>query len=117
VSQLSSSQLGPLPKQLKVTIGDNVVKLLKQKYRNFKSLLARILWPDVVTIGAYISFIAVLCVALVFFTTKATKEYDLLHLHGRQQFAEMRLLDERNSNDYDDHGKPENMLLVRDECH
>jgi len=117
VSQPSSPQLGTLPKQLNVTISDqlNVVKLSKQKYSNFKSSLARILWPSVVTIGAYVSFIAVLCVALVFF--KATKDYDLLHLHGHQHLAEMRPLDEQNPNDYDDDGKPENMLLVRDECH
>jgi len=117
VSQSSSSQLGPLPKQLNVTIGNilNVVKLSKQKYSNFKSLLARILWPGVVTIGAYVSFIAVLRVALLFF--KVTKEYDLLHLHSRQQLAEMQPLDERNPNYYDDNGKPENMLLARVECH
>ncbi|CAI6377374.1 unnamed protein product [Macrosiphum euphorbiae] len=117
VSQSSSSQLGTLPKQLNVTIGGNlnVIKLSKQKYIHFKSLLARILWPGVVTIGAFVSFIEVLWVALVFF--KATKEYDLLHLHGDHQLAKMRPLDERNPNDYDENGKPENMWLVRDECH
>ncbi|XP_060878592.1 uncharacterized protein LOC132950964 isoform X2 [Metopolophium dirhodum] len=117
VPQSSSSQLGSLPKQLNVTISNNlnIVKLSKQKYSHFKNSFARILWPSVVTIGAYVSFIAVLCVALIFF--KATKDYDLLHLHGHQQLAEMRPLDERNPNDYDDDGKPENMLLVRDECH
>ncbi|CAI6346571.1 unnamed protein product [Macrosiphum euphorbiae] len=117
VLQSSSSQLGSLPKQLNVTLGGhlNVVKLSKQNYSHLKSSLARILWPSVVTIGAYVSFITVLCVALIFF--KATKDYDLLHLHGRQHLAEMRPLDEQNPNDYEDNGQPENMLLVRDECH
>jgi len=117
VSQSSLPQLGPLPKQIQVTIGDNmeVVELTKQKYSHFKSSLARTLLPGVVTIGAYVSFIAVLCVALIFF--KSSKDYDLLHLYGRQQVAEMRPLDERNLNDYDDNGEPENMLLVRDESH
>jgi len=111
------SQLGLLPKQINVTIGNNhiIVMPSKQKFSHFKSLLASSLLPGVVTIGAYVSFIAVLCVALIFF--KSSKDYDLLYLYGRQQLAEMRPLDERNPNDNDDNGKLENMLLVRDEHH
>lgn len=117
VSQSSLPQLGPLPKQIKVTFGENLkfVERTKQKYSHFKSSLATTLLPGVVTIGAYVSFIAVLCVALIFF--KSSKDYDLLHLYGRQQLAEMRPLDERNLNDCDDNGEPENKLLVRDERH
>jgi len=117
VPQSSSPQLGTLIKQINVTIGDNLkaVQLAKHKYSHFKSSLPRILLPGIVTIGAYVSFIAVLCVALVFF--KASKDYDLLHLHGRQQLAEIRPLDEQNPNDYNDNAESENMLLVRDECH
>jgi len=117
VSQSSPPQLGSLPKQINVTICDNliVVKPSKQKFSHFKSLLASNLLPGVITIGAYVSFIAVLCVALIFF--KSSKDYDLLYLYGRQQKAEMRPLDERNPNEYDDNGEPENMLLVLDEHH
>ncbi|XP_008182989.1 uncharacterized protein LOC100167195 isoform X2 [Acyrthosiphon pisum] len=112
VSQPSSSRLGPLTKQINIMVGDNlkVVRQSKQKYSYYKSPSTQILWPGVVTIGAYVSFIAVLCFALVFF--RAKKDYDLLHLHGRQHLAEIRPLDEQNPNDYDDNGKPENMLLV-----
>ncbi|KAL5245404.1 hypothetical protein ACI65C_012814 [Semiaphis heraclei] len=117
VPQSSPPQLATLPKQVNVTICGNltVVRPPKQKFSHFKSLFASNLLPGVVTISAYVSFIAVLCVALIFF--KSSKDYDLMYLYGRQQNAEMRPLDERSPNDYDDNGEPENMLLVRDERH
>lgn len=110
-----STQLDPLPKQINVKIGDymSAVKLTKQKTSKFKSSLAAIILPGVVTIGAYISFIAVLCVALIFF--KSSKNYDLLHLHGHQQLAEMRPLDEKNFKDNKNKSESNNMLLKHDE--
>lgn len=110
-----SSQLDPLPKQINVKVGNyiSIVKLTKQKSSRFKNSLAAIILPGVVTIGAYVSFIAVLCVALIFF--KSSKDYDLLHLHGPQQLAEMRPLDEKNFNDYDNNSESNNMLSKYDE--
>ncbi|XP_027852466.2 uncharacterized protein LOC114131449 isoform X2 [Aphis gossypii] len=109
------SQLDPLPNQIYVKAGDyiSVVKLTKQNSSKFKNSLAAIILPSVVTIGAYISFIAVLCVALIFF--KSSKDYDLLHLHGPQHLAEMRPLDEKNFNDYDNNSESNNMLSKHDE--
>ncbi|XP_025201946.1 uncharacterized protein LOC112599313 isoform X2 [Melanaphis sacchari] len=117
LSRSPPSQLDPLPKQINITVGDyfRVLTLTKRKSSHFKNSLAGIILPGIVTIGAYVSFIAVLCVALIFF--KSSKDYDLLHLHGRQNLEEMRSLNEKNFNDYDNDSESKNMLPVRDKRH
>jgi len=112
LSQSSLSQLDQLPKQINVKLGNynSVVNITKQKTSHFRSSLSGILPGVVITIGAYVSFIAVLCVALIFF--KSSKDYDLLHLHGRQHLAEMRPLNE--SDDYDNNSESKNILSVCD---
>lgn len=99
----------PLPQQIIVKIGENIfkVKIAKKRKNHFPSSFTSVILPSVITITMYVAFITCLCLALLFLKT-STKQYDLMNIYHRQQFSEMRPLNERQRNpddNYDDKSK------------